>query len=121
MLGCDEPSKIWLGVSASTSIIPSLILVEGRLFRMLSTSHNKVVNNSLVMVLSFVIDSSERMINIMSDLSSAVATTKFVLLSNFIILMWPLLEMKQRSNWINESVDKSPVSSKSIALAVKQV
>ena len=44
------------------SVMSSLILVKGRLFRMLSTSQNKVVNNSAVMVLPFVIDSSERLI-----------------------------------------------------------
>ena len=43
------------------------ILVEGWLFRILSTSHNKVVNKSVVMVLLFVIDSNERFIDFMSD------------------------------------------------------
>ena len=98
---------------------------------MLSSSHNKVVNNSSGMVLPFVIDSSEGLIDSMSDfqlppihgqigglnihlisfivrkcstsvwskmlnfsLSYVAAPTKFVLLSDFIIFTWPLLEMK---------------------------
>ena len=127
---------------------------------MLSSSHNKVVNNSSGMVLQFVIDSSEGLIDFMSDfqlllihgqigglnihlikypfivrkfstfvwsqmlnlsLSSVAAPTKFVLLSDFIIFTWPLLEMKRLSERINESVDKSPASSRWIALVVKQI
>ena len=67
MLGCDEPNNIWFGMSALKSVMSSLTLVKGRLLRMLWTSHNKVVNNSSVMVLLFVIDSSERLIDFMSD------------------------------------------------------
>ena len=99
------------------------------------------------MVLPFVIDSSERLIDFMSDselpsiygqreglnlhsmslivrkfstfvwsnmlnlsLSSVAAPTKFVPLSDFVIFTWPLLKMKRRSERINESVDKPPVS-----------
>ena len=36
-LTCDGPSNIWFGVSASKSVVQSLVLVKGRLFRMLST------------------------------------------------------------------------------------
>ena len=125
---------------------------------MLSSSHNKVVNNSSGMVLPFVIDSSQGLIDFMSDfqlppihgqigglnihlisfivrtfstfvwskmlnlsLSSVAAPTKFVLLSDFIIFTWPLLEMKRLSERINESVDKSSASSRWIALVVKQI
>ena len=127
----------------------SLILLKGRLFKRLSTSQNKVVNNYSVMVLPFVIDSSERLIGFMSDfqippihgqrgglsrhltsfivrkfstsvwskmlnlyLRSVAVPTKFVTLSDFIIFTWPLLEMKGRSERINESVNKSPASSR---------
>ena len=45
-------------------------------------------------------------------LSSVAAPTKFVPLSDFIIFTWPLLEMKGRSERINESVNKSPSSSR---------
>ena len=127
----------------------SLILLKGRLFKRLSTSQNKVVNNYSVMVLPFVIDSSERLIGFMSDfqippihgqrgglsrhltsfivrkfstsvwskmlnlyLRSVAVPTKFVPLSDFIIFTWPLLEMKGRSERINESVNKSPASSR---------
>ena len=54
------------------------------------------------------------------SLSSVAAPTKFVPLSDF-TFTWPLLEMKRRSERINESVDKSPASSRWTALVVKQV
>ena len=110
------------------------------------------------MVLPFDIDSSERLIDFMSDsqlpptygqrggvkshsisfivrkfstfvwskmfnlsLRSVAALTKFVPLSDFIIFTWPLLEMKRRSERINVLVDKSPASSRWVALAAKQV
>ena len=55
------------------------------------------------------------------SLSSVAALAKFVPLSDFVIFMWPLLEIKQCSERINESLDKSPESSRWIALVVKQV
>ena len=146
-------------MSASKPVILSLILVKGRLFRILWTSHNKVVNNSLVMVLppvwhwfkwtfdwfyewfpttthlwtergvkshsiSFIVRKFStfvwsKMLNL--SLRSVAALTKFVPLSDFIIFTWPLLEMKRRSERINVLVDKSPASSRWVALAAKQV
>ena len=55
------------------------------------------------------------------SLRSVAALTKFVPLSDFIIFTWPLLEMKRRSERINVLVDKSPASSRWVALAAKQV
>ena len=46
---------------------------------------------------------------------------KFGPLSDFIIFTWPLLEMKRRSEMVNDSVGKYPATSTYIALVVKQV
>ena len=54
-------------------------------------------------------------------LRSVAALTKFVPLPDFIIFTWPLLKMKRRSERINVLVDKSPASSRWVALAAKQV
>lgn len=67
MLFRDKPSNIWFSVSTSTSVMSPLILAKGRLFKMLLTSHNKVLNNSWLMVLHFIIDSREHLIDFMSD------------------------------------------------------
>lgn len=66
-LGGDKPSNTWFGVSPSKSAMLSLLLVHGWLFKIHSILHNKFVYNHLMMILLFVIDSSQRLILFTSD------------------------------------------------------